>query len=205
MLDLFAGTGAVGLEALSRGAAAATLVESDRAACDIVRRNVATVGLSGAEVHRAPAASYLVGRGPDEPYDLVFPDPPYAYRDDHLATLLGVARRAAGSRADAVVVVERSARGSAPRWPTRSHRSHERRYGEGMLWYGRAPMSAQGSHEQPSNASAEPSARGRSTRSPTATSTSSAGPPSSTTSSSSLCSSTSRSRACSPSTSAARC
>ena len=53
MLDLFAGTGAVGLEALSRGAAAVTFVESDRAASDVLRRNVETVGLPGATLQRA--------------------------------------------------------------------------------------------------------------------------------------------------------
>jgi 16S rRNA (guanine966-N2)-methyltransferase len=137
VLDLFAGTGAVGLEALSRGAVEVSFVEWDRTACDILRRNIASVGLAGATLHRAKVGSYLVGRAPDQPFDLAFLDPPYAYRDDHLATLLG--SLAAGWLApQAVVVAERSARSAEPRWPTQVTPLKQRRYGEGMLWYGRA-------------------------------------------------------------------
>jgi 16S rRNA (guanine966-N2)-methyltransferase len=137
VLDLFAGTGAVGLEALSRGASAATFVESDRSACEILRRNIAAVGIEGAELHRAQAASFLVARTPDAPYDVAFLDPPYAYRDDHLATLL-TSLGDGWLAPDAVVVVERSARGGEPRWPAHVTPVKQRRYGEGMLWYGRA-------------------------------------------------------------------
>ena len=137
VLDLFAGTGAVGLEALSRGAAEACFVESDRAACDALRRNIAAVGLAGAQLYRAQVAAFLVARGPDQPFDLAFLDPPYAYRDDHLATLLGSLTEQ-WLAPEAVVVVERSARGAEPRWPTQVTLLKQRRYGEGMLWYGRA-------------------------------------------------------------------
>jgi 16S rRNA (guanine966-N2)-methyltransferase len=137
VLDLFAGTGAVGLEALSRGAAEVDFVESDRGACEVLRRNITAVGLDGATLHRAQVASYLVGRDPDQPFDLAFLDPPYAFSDEHLATLLG--SLVTGWLApDAVVVVERSARSAEPRWPTQVTLLKQRRYGEGMLWYGRA-------------------------------------------------------------------
>jgi 16S rRNA (guanine966-N2)-methyltransferase len=137
VLDLFAGTGAVGLEALSRGAAEVEFVESDRGACEVLRRNIASVGMNGATLHRSQVTSYLVGRAPDQPFDLAFLDPPYAYSGEHLATLLG--SLVAGWLAPgAVVVVERSARSPEPRWPTQVTLLKQRRYGEGMLWYGRA-------------------------------------------------------------------
>lgn len=135
VLDLFAGSGAVGLEALSRGAASVTLVESDRAAAETLRRNVAAVGLPGAAIVRRDAAAYLDGP-PATEYDLVFADPPYALAEEDLARLLG--RLAQGwLGADAVVVVERSARGAPVAWPEGVVPVMNRRYGEGVLWYGR--------------------------------------------------------------------
>src|SRR5579875_1078113 len=74
VLDLFAGTGAVGLEALSRGAAGVTFVESDRAVADGLRRNIEAVGLPGASVQRRPVATYLTTAGTDQPFGLVFAD-----------------------------------------------------------------------------------------------------------------------------------
>ena len=136
VLDLFAGSGAVGLEALSRGAGAVTLVESDRVAYDVLRRNIDAVGLAGAQPHRRLAATHLLGV-PDEPYDLVFADPPYAFAQERLGALL-TALAVPGWLADgAVVVVERSARGPAPPWPEAVEAVQQKRYGEGVLWYGR--------------------------------------------------------------------
>jgi 16S rRNA (guanine966-N2)-methyltransferase len=137
VLDLFAGTGAVGLEALSRGAAAACFVESDRAVSEVLRRNVDAVGLPGAEIHRRPAAAYLVGCGADEPFDLVFADPPYAFGDQQLGVLLATLATPQWLAEDAIVVVERSARGTAPSWPGTLETIKQKRYGEGVLWYGR--------------------------------------------------------------------
>jgi 16S rRNA (guanine966-N2)-methyltransferase len=137
VLDLFAGTGAVGLEALSRGAAAVCFVESDRAVCEILRRNVDAVALPGAEIHRRPAAAYLVGSGADEPFDLVFADPPYAFADEPLAVLLTTLATPRWLAESAVVVVERSVRGREPSWPEAIEPIKHKRYGEGVLWYGR--------------------------------------------------------------------
>jgi 16S rRNA (guanine966-N2)-methyltransferase len=136
VLDLFAGSGAVGLEALSRGAAEVALVESDRSACEVLRRNIDSVGLPGARMCRRPVAAFLASGEADE-FDLVFADPPYAFPDDRLAGLFTVLVDAGWLSAGAVVVVERSARGGAPRWPDRLEHLKQRRYGEGMLWYGR--------------------------------------------------------------------
>lgn len=137
VLDLFAGTGAVGLEALSRGASAVSFVESDRVAAEVIRRNIETVGLAGATLHRRPAAGYLAGAGADAPFDLVFADPPYAYRDDQLAALLVTLSEPGWLSSAAIVVVERASRGAEPQWPQSIALVTQRRYGEGVLWYGR--------------------------------------------------------------------
>lgn len=137
VLDLFAGTGAVGLEALSRGAAWVEFVESDRAACEVLRRNIAAVGIDRAAVHRRPAAVYLVGSGADDPFDLVFADPPYAFGEQQLGVLLATLVDGGWLSEHAIVVLERSARGPDPQWPTALEAIKQKRYGEGMLWYGR--------------------------------------------------------------------
>lgn len=137
VLDLFAGTGAVGLEALSRGAAAALFVESDRAACEVLRRNIDAVGLDGASVQRRPVASVLAG-APDSRADLVFADPPYELADGEMTGLLTRLGDGGWLAEDAVVVVERSARGAELLWPAGVAPVMNRRYGAGVLWYGRA-------------------------------------------------------------------
>jgi 16S rRNA (guanine966-N2)-methyltransferase len=76
VLDLFAGSGALGIEALSRGAAEATFVESSRRAADVVRANLRAVGDSASHVRVEDALSYLARA--DSTYDLVFADPPYS-------------------------------------------------------------------------------------------------------------------------------
>ncbi len=136
VLDLYAGTGAVGLEALSRGAARAVFVESERRARTVLARNIETVGLPGAGIVALPVAAYLATRA-DTPFDVVFADPPYDLDDGALADDLR-ALADSGRLADgAVLVVERSARGAAPSWPDCVTPLHERRYGAGVLWYGR--------------------------------------------------------------------
>jgi len=128
VLDLFAGSGAVGLEALSRGAAWVTLVDSDPRAVASIRTNIATLGLAGAQVVAAPVLRHLTG-GVAEPYDVVFLDPPYADPVDVvLAAVLPWAR--------GTVVVERASRDPAPAWPDGLRPMRSRRYGEGTLWYG---------------------------------------------------------------------
>ncbi len=74
VLDLFAGSGALGLEALSRGAASATFVESDPAAVKIIERNLEKLGLEG-RIVRSDVTRHLART--DERYDVVFVDPPY--------------------------------------------------------------------------------------------------------------------------------
>jgi 16S rRNA (guanine966-N2)-methyltransferase len=137
-LDLYAGSGAVGLEALSRGAAEVVLVESDAKAARTITANVAAVGLPGAEVRRTTAelAVRSLGVAGGAPFDVVFADPPYDLGDDRLGEVLLAVRPALAD--DAVVAVERSTRGGTWEWPAGYEALRSRRYGEATLWYGRA-------------------------------------------------------------------
>jgi 16S rRNA (guanine966-N2)-methyltransferase len=137
VLDLFAGSGAVGLEALSRGATAAVFVESDRRACAVIEDNVRALGLPGARIQQSTVAAYLAGDGPDQPFDLVFADPPYVLPADSMARLLETLADDRWLRPGAVVAVERSARDPDLQWPAGLRAMKHRRYGEGCLWYGR--------------------------------------------------------------------
>lgn len=136
--DLYAGSGAIGLEALSRGAAHALLVEADARAVRVVRDNVRALGLPGAEVRTGRAEQIASGPSPAEPYDIVFLDPPYAVTDGDLGEILITLRAQGWLAADALVTVERSTRGGEFRWPEGFEPLRSRRYGEGTLWYGRA-------------------------------------------------------------------
>jgi 16S rRNA (guanine966-N2)-methyltransferase len=136
--DLYAGSGAVGLEALSRGASHALLVEADTRAARTVRENVRALGLPGAEVRTGKAEQIVTGLAPEDPYDVVFLDPPYAVTDDDLREILLTLRTQGWLTDDAVVTVERSTRGGDFVWPHGFEPLRARRYGEGTLWYGRA-------------------------------------------------------------------
>ncbi|MEH6376918.1 16S rRNA (guanine(966)-N(2))-methyltransferase RsmD [Streptomyces sp. KLMMK] len=138
VLDLYGGSGAVGLEALSRGAAHVLLVEADARATRTIRENVRTLGLPGAEVRSGKAEQIAAGPPPAAPYDVVFLDPPYAVTDEALREIL-LTLRAGGWLADeALATVERSTRGGEFPWPDGFEALRARRYGEGTLWYGRA-------------------------------------------------------------------
>ncbi|MER5256738.1 MULTISPECIES: 16S rRNA (guanine(966)-N(2))-methyltransferase RsmD [unclassified Streptomyces] len=138
VLDLYAGSGAIGLEALSRGAGHALLVEADARAVRTVRENVKSIGLPGAEVRAGKAAQIVQGGAPTDPYDLVFLDPPYVVTDDDLREILLTLRAGGWLTDDALVTVERSTRGGEFSWPDGFEALRSRRYGEGTFWYGRA-------------------------------------------------------------------
>jgi 16S rRNA (guanine966-N2)-methyltransferase len=135
VLDLYAGSGAVGLEALSRGAASVLLVESDARAATVARANIAAVGLPGAAV-AAMSVERTLGRPPDGGrYDLAFADPPYALSGAAVTAVLE--RLGAGWLADgALVVVERATRSGPVDWPPGYAPAKSRRYGEASFWYG---------------------------------------------------------------------
>jgi 16S rRNA (guanine966-N2)-methyltransferase len=132
VLDLFAGTGALGIEALSRGAASATFVDSDRSAIAMIRANLAATGLSEkAEVVQTTAERYLARGGGS--FDLVFMDPPYASGVPYgvLEGLLDHGMLGAG----AALVVEVSSRLGEIELPERYRLEQHRRYGDSALLY----------------------------------------------------------------------
>jgi len=137
-LDLYAGSGAVGLEAASRGAAAVLLIESDARAAKTVRANIAALALGDRcrlLVARLPAALAAGPGAVGSGYDVVFADPPYAVPGTEIDELLrGLAGRG-WLRPDAVVVVERSARSEPPVPVEGVTLLRSRRYGESVLWY----------------------------------------------------------------------
>ena len=137
MLDLYAGTGAIGLEALSRGALVAVMVEDNAKAAAVIRRNIADLGLAGAEVALEPVERH-VRSAPHHPYDILFADPPYTLPAEALATVLAHAVEHRFLAPGAVVVVERSSRDTPWLWPQGIEPGRERRYGEATLWYGYA-------------------------------------------------------------------
>jgi 16S rRNA (guanine966-N2)-methyltransferase len=138
VLDLYAGSGALGLEAASRGAAAVTLVEKSHGAVEVCRRNARIVqqrvprgSALSIQVSAKPVQSYLTSM-PGQ-WDLVFIDPPYELGGlelDHVLTAL-VPRLAT----DAVVVLERSARSAAPDWPTGLELERRTDYGETAIYW----------------------------------------------------------------------
>lgn len=139
VLDLYAGSGAVGLEALSRGAGHTLLVEADARAVRTVRDNVRALGLPGAEVRPGRAEQIIRTPPPTAgPYDIVFLDPPYSVSDDDLREILLTLRSGGWLAEEAVVTVERSTRGGEFGWPPGFDAIRARRYGEGTFWYGRA-------------------------------------------------------------------
>ncbi|MFC8422946.1 MULTISPECIES: 16S rRNA (guanine(966)-N(2))-methyltransferase RsmD [unclassified Streptomyces] len=138
VLDLYAGSGAVGLEALSRGAGHVLLVEADARAVRTVRENVKSLGLPGAEVGSGKAEQIIRNAPPHGPYDIVFLDPPYAVSDDDLREILLTLRSGGWLAEEALVTVERSTRGGEFTWPPGFEGIRARRYGEGTFWYGRA-------------------------------------------------------------------
>jgi 16S rRNA (guanine966-N2)-methyltransferase len=136
VLDLYAGSGALGLEALSRGAASVMFVESDRKALDVLRRNATAVGLPGVVVLGRTVESVLAGP-PATPFDVVLADPPYATGADQVATML---RRLADNgwlAGHGLLVLERAARDAEPVLPDGWTAIRSRRYGDTVThWIG---------------------------------------------------------------------
>lgn len=137
VLDLYAGSGALGVEAVSRGASTAELVESDAKAVGVCQRNARlvndAVGRRAATVHRGKVGSFLDGTTPGRHWDLVFMDPPYPLGEDQLTRVLEAL--VAHLAEDALVVVERSARSPEPDWPEGLAHFGDRKYGETRLWF----------------------------------------------------------------------
>ena len=159
VLDLYAGSGAVGLEALSRGAARVLFIEADQRAARVIRENAAVVGLPGGTVVTGRVERVLA-RGPDgagaaggagagdgagagsgrtaEGYDLAVADPPYAAGDDEVTCMLTLLAGRGWLAPGALVAVERATRSGPLPWPPGYVPDRSRRYGEATFWYGHA-------------------------------------------------------------------
>lgn len=140
VLDLFAGTGALGLEALSRGAARAILVEKASAAARVASANVRATGLP-ARVVTADVRAYLGARGGEAltgENDLVFIDPPYDIPEGDMTTVLSALAPWVGP--DSLIVVERSTRAPAPTWPPFLVLEDTRAWGETVAYFAGPPL-----------------------------------------------------------------
>ena len=156
VLDLYAGSGAVGLEALSRGAEHVLLVEHAARAVRVIRQNIEALGLPGAVV-AADRVERVLARGPapaagqDGPapaggqhgparhrYDVVFADPPYAMPATEVARMLATLAEQGWLAPRALVIVERATRSGPLNWPDGFLPDRARRYGEATFWYGHA-------------------------------------------------------------------
>ena len=157
VLDLYAGSGAVGLEALSRGAESVLLVEYGARAARVIRQNVEAIGLPGAVVS-ADRVERVLARGPAPaggqdgtapaggqdgtaggPYDVVFADPPYALADAGVTQVLSLLAEQGWLLPGALVIVERATRSGPLSWPDGFAPDRARRYGEATFWYGLVP------------------------------------------------------------------
>ncbi len=151
VLDLYAGSGAVGLEALSRGAEHVLLVEHGARAARFIRANVEAIGLPGAVVI-ADRVERVLARGPapaggqdgtaEGPYDVVFADPPYGLADAGVTQVLSLLAKQGWLLPGALVIVERATRSGPLSWPDGFAPDRARRYGEATFWYGLVPSIA---------------------------------------------------------------
>ncbi len=160
VLDLYAGSGAVGLEALSRGAEHVLLVEQGARAARVIRENIEAIGLPGA-VLVADRVERVLARGPSpaggqdgtapaggqdstaqDRYDVVFADPPYALADAEVSRVLILLVARGWLAPGALVIVERATRSGPPSWPDGFVPDRARRYGEATFWYGLVPETA---------------------------------------------------------------
>ena len=173
VLDLYAGSGAVGLEALSRGADHVLLVEQGARATRVIRENIEAIGLPGA-VLAADRVERVLARGPapaggqdspasaagqDRPeegrYDVVFADPPYALADTAVSQVLSLLADQGWLAPSALVIVERATRSGPVSWPDGFVPDRTRRYGEATFWYGLGPKTPR-SPVNPHNDQASP-------------------------------------------------
>jgi 16S rRNA (guanine966-N2)-methyltransferase len=135
VLDLFAGSGALGLEALSRGARFALFVEDDAVARGAIRRNVEALGLTGATKIWRRDATRLGEAGTVQPFGLIFCDPPYGKGLGERA--LAAASEGGWVAKDAIAVLEERT-GSEIAWPAPFREIDRRRYGDTEIMLARA-------------------------------------------------------------------
>lgn len=129
VLDLYAGSGALGLEALSRGATSVTFVEADARAAAVIAGNISALGVRNASVRRGNVDTVLAG-GTTRPVDLVFADPPYDLDDAAVDAMLTALAAAGWVAAGSLVLVERRSSSGPVSWPEGWDALSARRYGD---------------------------------------------------------------------------
>jgi 16S rRNA (guanine966-N2)-methyltransferase len=132
VLDLYAGSGALGLEALSRGAASALFVEADQRTASVITRNIEALGLTGATLRRGPVAAVLAA-GAASPVDLVLADPPYDLEAAEVEAVLTALAIHGWVHEGTVAVVERAANSAPLTWPAGWSSWPQRVYGDTRL------------------------------------------------------------------------
>lgn len=136
--DLWAGSGAVALEAWSRGAVRVLAIDKAKPAVDVIASNVENLGAVGVSVLHANVANAVMSPPPGGPFDLVFADPPYEVAEASVAADLATAQETGWFAVDAWVIVERAVRSGSP-FPEFVTEVEQRTYGDTTLWYGRVP------------------------------------------------------------------
>lgn len=142
VLDLFAGTGALGIEALSRGARELVAVESSAPAAALIAQTLTALkhnrswehGMS-ARVVKARAEKYAASASAVEPFDMVFIDPPYAFETNDCNQLLADLASRELTSSNTVIMLERSTRSEAPMAPANWEITDRRDYGETAVYY----------------------------------------------------------------------
>ena len=146
VLDLYAGSGAVGLEALSRGAEHVLLVEHGARAAGVIRENIEAIGLPGAVLATGTVERVLTSGPEGDRYDVVFADPPYALADASVSRVLSLLAGRGWLAPGALVIVERATRSGPPDWPEGFMSARTRTYGEATFWYGLGPKTPKTPH-----------------------------------------------------------
>jgi 16S rRNA (guanine966-N2)-methyltransferase len=139
VLDCYAGSGALGIEALSRGASFALFVESDRRAAAVLASNLAALGLHDVAVRSSTVEALAAQACDDEPYDLLVADPPYAMPGETLSAVLGSLARHGWLAGNALLAIERPTRAGEPAPPDGVEWVTAKRYGDTLVCYGRRP------------------------------------------------------------------
>lgn len=150
VLDLYAGSGALGLEASSRGALQVVLVDQHRLAVQAMRTNVRMLGLAGVKVVASSVQTFLTAE-PGCRFDLVMLDPPYALEEATVREQVAALVSRGWLQPGAWLVVERSSRDAPWSWPAGVQAVITRTYGEARLWFGQADWFDQPGNDQPGN------------------------------------------------------
>ena len=135
ILDLFAGSGAFGIESISRGAAEAVLIEKDLRAADVLHTNVGALGLKNARVIIGDVVQEVSQPSTRGKFDLVFIDAPYAFADEEINQIISGLANNNWLEEYAVLVVERGSR-SEVTWPEGYEELRKKVYGDTAIWYG---------------------------------------------------------------------